>query len=704
MIRVVLAVVLATLVLHSAAAGKTTRDAATTPQGVVRLQLGEHLKIAQEIQLTGTTDTRSAGFVLSSRWRLLPGGALHLFIRHSEALDGARSFLSVTLNYGILRSFRLDHQNAALTELIVPIPPAMLARQNTLVFSVEQVLDRGARSGEIWTSISPRSFIELRYEETPPELNLGRLPQSLLEPHTLSANRLAVVAPRRLDSDTLEATALLVANFSRRPAPDRVSVYVVRSIQSARDPLLIVGTPTEQPELAALRGRSALTTATIRGRLVLQPTQGGLLSEHEGVVGLATRAAGDANPILLVSGNSPAAVLRAARNVLDPAWSATGALARVTTDARPVPSKVREWQGFVPPQSFFTLADLGLGDLRITPERGFSLMVPINSTPDTRFFGYGHRMVLKLKLNADLFVGDARLLVQINDVTLADEAVKELFRRSIASLSLTIPPHVLRPRNALRLTWSGATYGATQGVVAWLLSTSELYLPRYYESELPELGLLRSQLYPFSLRGDLSDVVVVLAGDANEEVFSALIALSVGLARLAPDQPLRFRVRRLHDLSPTDRAESHLLFLNLEDRRDSLAAILTSWKPRSPAEAFRTRPMIREMASPWNRERHVLIISAPSGRQLAEAVGDALADVTLGQLRGDVAYLGAGHPESFVVGPRRRSLEYSYRTLIEAWLRTYWLALPLILIAVSGILFVGVRLALRHYGRGRDLA
>jgi cellulose synthase subunit len=701
MTRVVLAIALGALLLPSAAVGKTLQDA-PRPPGLVRLQFGEHLKIAQEIQLAGTTDARSASFTLPSRWKLLPGSSLHLFVRHSEALDGGRSFLSVTLNYGILRSFRLDRQNAAHTEVVVPIPPTMIKRQNTLVFSVEQFLERDAKSGEIWSSISPRSFLELRFEEMPPELNLGRLPASLLEPHTLSANRLAVLVPRRFDPDTLEATALLVANFSRRSASDRVSVHVVRSLQTARDPLLIVGTPAEQPELGALRGRSPLTVTTVKGRMVLRPTEGPALGEHEGAVALATRAPADPNPILLVSGNSPAAVLRAARSILDPAWSASGTLARVTTDARREPSRVRQWRGFVPPRNSFTLADLDLEDLAVTPERGFSLAVPLDATPDTRFFGYGHRMVLRLKLNPDLFVGDARLLVQVNDVTLADEAVKDRFRRSTGSLSLTIPPHILRPRSVLRLTWSGATYGATQGAVAWLLSTSEFYLPRYYETELPELGLLQSQLYPFSLKGDLSDVIVVLTGDPNDEVFSALIALSVGLARSAPDHPLTFRVRRLSDLSQTDRAESHLLFLNLEDRRDPLSAILPGWKPRPPAESFKSRPVIREMTSPWNRERYVLVISAPSGGQLPQAVGDLFLDANLGQLRGDVAYLGAGRPESFVVGPRHRILEYSYQTLIEAWLRTYWLAVPLILITVSGLLFVGVRLALWHHGRTRE--
>jgi Bacterial cellulose synthase subunit len=317
--------------------------------------------------------------------------------------------------------------------------------------------------------------------------------------------------------------------------------------------------------------------------------------------------------------------------------------------------------------------------------------------PDARFFDYGHRMVLRLKLSPDLVVGDARLLVQMNEVTLADHTVNGTFRRSIGSVSVTIPPHALKPRNLLRITWIGPAHGASQGVVAWLLSTSELYLPRYHETELPDLGLLQFQLYPFSLKGDLSGVIVVLSGDTGEETFAAVVALSSAFARLAPAQPLAFRVRRLADLTESDRAESHLVFLNLEDRRDPLSAVLPGWKARLPAESLRGRPVIREMASPWNRERYLLVISAPSGRLLLQAVVDAFSEPNIRELRGDVASLAGGRVESFVTGPRRKIQEYSYQALFEAWLRTYWLALPLILITVSGLLFVGVRLALRHY-------
>ncbi len=473
MTRALVSALLATLLLHSAAAAARTPES-PRPPGLVRLQPGEHLKLPPELQLSGATDARSASFTLPSRWKVLPGSALHLFVRHSEDLDGSRSFLSVTLNYGILRSFRLDAQNAALTEVVVPIPPASVKQHNTLVVSVEQFLRPNAGRRESWSSISARSFLELRYAEAPLDLSLGRLPSTLLEPHTLSANRLAVLLPRRFDPATLEATALLVANLSRRPAGERVTTHIVRSVQAARDPLLIIGTPAEQPELVALKDRLPLVFASAKGRTSLRRTGTATAGEPEGVVGLTTRPGGDQSPILVVSGDSGAAVLRAARSVLSPGWTASGSFARVTTEPRPVTSRAREWPGFIPPRSLFTLADLGLDDLKITADRNYSLTVPLSAMPDARFFDYGHRMVLRFRLSPDLVVGDARLLVQMNEITLADDTVADTFRRSIGSVSVAIPPHALKPRNVLRIAWIGPEHGASQGVLAWPLSYSEL--------------------------------------------------------------------------------------------------------------------------------------------------------------------------------------------------------------------------------------
>src|SRR5262245_49500527 len=130
----------------------------TVAPQLARLQFREHLKISQDAVLTRARDTRSIAFTLPSRWRPLAGGALHLFVRHSKDLDGDRSFVSVSLNQGILRSFRLDERNVALTEVVIPIPPEMLKGRNELTFAIEQSPRSGSRA-EVWTSFGAQSFI-----------------------------------------------------------------------------------------------------------------------------------------------------------------------------------------------------------------------------------------------------------------------------------------------------------------------------------------------------------------------------------------------------------------------------------------------------------------------------------------------------------------------------------------------------------------
>jgi hypothetical protein len=257
---------------------------------------------------------------------------------------------------------------------------------------------------------------------------------------------------------------------------------------------------------------------------------------------------------------------------------------------------------------------------------------------------------------------------------------------------LRIPRGVMQPRNVLRVTWKGSAYALDQGAAAWVMPASEFYLPRYHETELPELALLQFQLYPFSLKADLSEVLVVVPDRIEEETFAALLELSHAFGRLAPATHLAFRVTRIGDLTEADRADFHLVFLNLDTRTDRLAALLSGWNSRP----FKGRPVMREMQSPWNPQRYILVFSAKPG-QLHRAVGEAFSPSTLAQLRGDAAYLTGKRPESFVIGPRRRISEYSYFLFIEAWLRAHWLALPIILIAVSGLLFAGVRIILRHY-------
>jgi hypothetical protein len=158
-------------------------------------------------------------------------------------------------------------------------------------------------------------------------------------------------------------------------------------------------------------------------------------------------------------------------------------------DAALVPPKVREWPGFMPTSSLFKLADLGIDELKIAPQNSNTLSVALNATPDAHFLDYGNRMVLKFRLAPEAYVPDARLLVQLNDVTLFDERLRNNVRGLAVSVPMTVPAGVLKPRNVLRIVWKGTSQSRQPGALAWLLPTSEFYLPRYHEAQLPDLGL-----------------------------------------------------------------------------------------------------------------------------------------------------------------------------------------------------------------------
>src|SRR6266508_1171624 len=77
-------------------------------QSEYAIRFKDHLRLASDLTLTATVTYASITFRCESRWRPSRASRLHLFIAHSPNLDGNRSFLSISLNYGILRSLRLD--------------------------------------------------------------------------------------------------------------------------------------------------------------------------------------------------------------------------------------------------------------------------------------------------------------------------------------------------------------------------------------------------------------------------------------------------------------------------------------------------------------------------------------------------------------------------------------------------------------------
>jgi cellulose synthase subunit len=241
-------------------------------------------------------------------------------------------------------------------------------------------------------------------------------------------------------------------------------------------------------------------------------------------------------------------------------------------------------------------------------------------------------------------------------------------------------------------------------VPATLLPNSEFYLPRDYHSKLPDLSLLRFQLYPFSLRPDLSETFIVLPNEPGGTLISSLVELACNLGRLLPTDAFAFRVIKFSELTDEHKASGNLIFLEVEQPVNGAGSQIPGF-PLLPSTHFsRNMPKVQEAISPWNSRRYLLRISASSASALRQAVALCFSEKVLGQLKGDGAYLKADQAVCVSLSKHQEIDEVSYLAHLEAWLRVNWQALPIILTIVSALLFIALRLLLTHYKTNTEMA
>ena len=625
------------------------------------IHFDRELGLRGALQLRYMNDSRFVDFRCEAGSQPLTGSALHLFLEHSPESSPNRSFLSISLNYGVLRSLRLDETNQRPTEIIIPLPPNLLHRNNRLIFSVEQHYPVGTDSASIWTSILGRSYITIHADPAPASRDLRELPLPLIDPNSYRPKSVDVLLPERIAPPTLEATALLVANLVNRVATEPVMVNVVRSIGEAKHPLLIVGTSYEQPELRSVEAVPRL-------------------SGDEGLAGISGGLPGKLSPVLFVTGRSPEGVLQAARMV---ALSAVpGNPVRDLADTGYKAPDRHAWKGFIPPSGHFKVGDLRIEELTLGPENDYTLVLPLRAPPDFRFFSQGAQMTLQFQMAPGFSSVPRHLIVQLNGVRLQDLDLRDMVKNSFLSVPTNVPGNLLRSQNFLTISLKARKPTEESPPSAMLLSNSQFTFPCDYAAELPDLSLLRYHLYPFSRSPDLSDLVIEVPRVVDRGMFEAVVELANSLGRLAPADRLRFRVRQMGTISERERNASQIIYL-----RD------TSSKGQ-PAS-----PVLHEAPSEWDRRKFVLTIGAASTAELKQAIGQFFEEPSLNRLSGDTALLTTRGLTCLATGRKSDVGETLLLLRLEVWLKTDWLALPGILAAVSAILFVVWRLVLERYNR-----
>jgi hypothetical protein len=637
------------------------------------------------VRLSGPTDSRRVYFSCEAQWDPAPGSELHLFLEHAGEIDGNRAFLSIALNGGILRSLRLDESNRSQTEVIVALPPAMLHRSNELLFRVEQ--PPSAPGTAVWSLLEPGSYVAIAHGDRASRDSLKDLPLPLLDPHSYRPLDLAILEPFRASGPTLEGLSLIVAGLSSRVAPHAVTLHVEHSLSETGDPLLVVGTPLEQPSLGQLLTGTPFVVRD--GRIARG--DGKTLDPSTGVAGTleyGKRAA------LFVSGSSPSGLARATRSLF--VQGSAEATTLFTLDIPEPATSPRDWPNHAPPRTRFLLADLGykVEDLRLSASSPLS--VPVRTTPDAVALGEASAVHLLVNLLPGILQqSDATLSVLWNGVEIESVPHSRLQPPAV-SVTARIPNELLRRESTLTLALKTGALDPSSAPLGSLDPSSEFYLPRAYVARLPDLGLLQAAFFPFSLRGDLGDVMVIVPEDLGGDAVALLGELGNILGRYAPSDHPRFRVRTASSASPAERASFHIVLLDTPPGR-LIPAPPIDWQRLPNGGALRSLPMVQELPSPWNKSLWALVLRAPSPAALVLGLQRLEEPRVLARLGGDTAFLAPEGPICFTVGTQRTIEEVSYLTLTEAWLQSHWLALPLIVALVGAALFLPVRRALgRH--------
>jgi hypothetical protein len=654
-----------------------TLAAATAPPQAkperLELQFGKQLGL-DDLRLAGARATRQIEFSWPVDWQPQPGAELRLRFEHSPALDGERSFLAVALNHGVLRSLRLDPKNAGPTELVLPIAPEMLREENQVVISVEHFAKAGLVEGD-WTLVRSTSLLAIPFERRRVERSLSDLPDPILRRRSFEGRRLTVLLPSTPSATTLEAIARTVATLTARVAPATVSLSFARSLREVETPAVVVGTAREQP---ALRELGSLGEGAAEA------------SPSTGLVALVLEAGPKAQPLLVVTGQEPGAVGKAALSIFNVPRRKGSRLLLVPVAPTPRAGGSRQWRGFVPPSNTFTVDEAGDPRAELAVTADLPARVRMRVPPDARFLPYGHRATLVFEtlpaLSSD---PKGALEVYWNDVLLRILPMEANARARSFTLSTPIPASALTPENVLTVAWNGRS--GAPGPFVKLRGDSSLFLPREYVADLPDLALLRSSFYPFSLRADLSDTVIAVP--EGDEAVPALCEIAALLGRLVPSE--RFLLRVVPASQALAGRGQNLVLLEAGDSPSPLP--LPDLKRLPRGDSLRRLPFLQELENPAGGSHYVLRLRAATPALLRVAARSLAEPAVLQRLSGDTAFLAEEGPAAFSIGARRTVSEISYFTRLEAWLRAHWLALPLILALASGVLWIGLRLVLGHH-------
>lgn len=622
--------------LASAAPAVPTAAAAGGGGGNSLLITMKNLGDPDGYRLKTVRTQRDYPFTRPKGWNVLPSSNIHLDFQHGANLLPERSSLNVLVNNRILKSIPLGKNNVTPNVVNIPVPPELLKDNNILSFQVDQHYTYKCEdpfSEELWTEVLPDTTMTLNYSWLPVHPDLAQYPFPLLDPlNSYTPSVVGYIVPSTASDQTLEAFGTVAAHLGQQAQWRAIKPYVAdESNLNTGDNLILIGTPQENPAIGSLGGGLDLPLSGNQ----FSDKNGTPIPADYGVLQLIPNPNNPTRAVLVVSGNSPEGVKKAAhvlaQNTVNKILVGRSAIIKDYNAGAEYP--FRAWDGFIL-QSGDNFNALGMDTQTARGITALPIFYKIKLMPD--IFLPGHR---KVRLHtiysyaSQLDASQSKLEVLWNGRALHSVPLNDKAGKSLAELVTDIDTENVHTFNDLEYRfhvypekYDMCRFVTDVHIWGTIHNTSWIEFPGELKAPLPDVGLVNDGGYPFTGYQNMAHTSIVLPDAPGHTDLDAMLQFVTRMGRVSTSHKgIDLSAYKASTLPDGVKKDSHLVVIGrrgenkLFDQLQGKATLLTENKINTLKEDQQKQiaqlnytpgqGVIEEMLSPWNENRVALLIT-----------------------------------------------------------------------------------------------
>ncbi|MBE9126573.1 MULTISPECIES: cellulose biosynthesis cyclic di-GMP-binding regulatory protein BcsB [unclassified Coleofasciculus] len=663
-------------------AAEETTATEDLPTGEYVLQFNRSPVVGNRFRMRGVYSEARLGFTRPRGWKVQSAKALLRF-QHSPALIASRSNLTVQVNGTSIGSVPLNRQQSQVGSVLFEVPSRLIQDYNELVIVARQNNDpECSDSGDptLWTEVLPDSELQFEYQPQAIPLNFSRYPYPFFDDLSLDTNRMTYLLPTANET-WLTAASRFQAALGRMAEFRPIETRLVQDIEETEwgERLVIIGTPAEQPALEDLD-----LPFTIVENQILDGNKAALPGDV-GVLMMTTTLDG-AVPVLVVTGNSPEGVAKAAQFLVQPDTRKFGTGQAVLVDTLPEVKSPppRQWTDYLPIGNSFKLSEIKtqedgkpLQDITVRGSASPPIEIDFHALPDDQFTR-GSSMNLRYSYGPQVNPRTSAIEVLLDGVFIGGARLTSEKGARNKSLKVDLPADLITPTSKLEVAFRlnprepGVCGKVTdQQLTGTLHADTSFDLNRQQSVQLPDLELLQSG-FPFAAPQDLSKTAIVVPESPTDTDLLTMLAFSERLGRLSKSKSIQLSAYTTTTLPPEVLKDEHLVGIGTREQfpfpdvlqsggfrlRDAFAR---QWGQGSIQTLPDNEGLIKEIVSPNNGERVLLALSSQTETGLERVRQILLRDPWFFQLQKDTALISSNQQDTASYDPDAYKIEFLER-------------------------------------------